>query len=115
MVIVFLAAPYQGPSHAAVRYNIRCAEALAERLWANGFAVITPHLNSAWFSGIVLEDVFYQGYREILKRCDLVITGSGWRESTGAVEEVEVAKEYGIPVVHNLRAAIEWREQNWSQ
>lgn len=111
MFVAFVSGPYRSVTHDAVYQNQQSARAVARDLWAVEFAAICPHLNSAWFSDGSSENRFLNGYCEILKRCDLVVTAPGWGGSLGAIAEVEVAKANGIPVVHSIGAAVAWRER----
>ena len=40
-----------------------------------------------------------EGYLELLRRCDAVYGLEGWEESSGAVSEVNLARELGMPVL----------------
>ena len=110
MRIAFVCGPYKGESHFEVKSNMRVAERTALDLWFAGFAVICPHLNSAWMSGAVPEDNFYSGYLEILGQCDLVVLCGDWRLSSGALAEKSAAEAAGIYVAHNVEEAIKWRK-----
>ena len=100
MKVAYVAGPYLGKTHWETLINIQRAELLAAKLWKLGFAVICPHKNSAWFSGLGDEEMFYAGDIEILKRCDLVVLTDMWVYSPGTREEVHAAAEEAlIPIV----------------
>ena len=47
--ISYLAAPYRGKTINETRVNIRYAESVAAKLWAQGYYVFCPHMNTAFF------------------------------------------------------------------
>ena len=95
MKLAFICAPYRAEDHNEVHENIQRARSMAIALWKRGYAVICPHLNSAFMSGAVEEGVFLEGAREMLRRCGLVIyTG----ESAGVRLEIALAFELDMPV-----------------
>jgi len=96
MQLAYVAGPYTGANHNEVHENIENARRVAVELWRLGYAVICPHLNSAFMSGVVDESVFYAGGIEMLRRCDLVVLVGKWEESTGTMREIDEAKERGI-------------------
>lgn len=102
MKLAYVAGPYRAASEWRVKQNIEAAERVAVMLWKLGFAVICPHKNTAFFGGILPDDVWLKGDLEIMRRCDLVVLVPGWETSAGARGEAEQAKRYGIPVY-------EWR------
>jgi len=99
MKVVYLAGPYRAPTIRGIVNNIRRAEKVAIALWQAGFAVICPHLNTQLFDGICDDNVFIEGYLEILKRCDIVIVLPGWENSEGARKEVAFAEKLKIPIL----------------
>ena len=100
MKVAFIAMGYNAESDWEIELNIQRAKQVAVDWWKAGFVVICPHANSAHFGGIVDESVFYDGYKELVKRSDVVVAGPGWEKSTGAMGEVRVAIENGIEVVY---------------
>ena len=96
--LAYVAGPYRAPTAAQRQDNIHRARKAAEALWKRGYAVLCPHLNSANMDGLVDDEIFLQGCLEMVRRCDLVWLLPGWRESEGAVRELEEAKWFGIEV-----------------
>jgi len=85
-----------------VRHNIRIAESAALRWWRKGYAVICPHLNTAFFDGECDDDVWLKGDIAILERLrkgDVIVMLENWRESSGAVTEYGRAIELGVRVI----------------
>ena len=97
--IAFVCGPYRGKTDAEQAANIQTAAEAARSLWRHGYAVICPHTNSAWFSGIVPEQELLDGYKEILAKCDLVVRLPGWLESEGSRAEVAEAQIEMIDIV----------------
>jgi hypothetical protein len=78
--------------------NILKARKLAKWLWSQGYAVICPHMNSALMGGKIPEELFMQGYLEILKKVDLMVVQGKYWESMGTMEEIDQALKAKIPV-----------------
>lgn len=102
MKIAYIAGPYRGRSHNDVAQNIWAARDVAIRLWSLGYAVICPHLNSAFMSGVASEEVFLEGGLEMLRRSDLIVLVEGWPASEGTAKEIEEARSRGIPVFSDV-------------
>lgn len=99
--VAYVAGPYRGDgSPYNIMQNIRRAERYALKYWAEGYAVICPHKNSALLDGSMPDEVWLQGAMELLRRSDLVVMIPGWEGSAGARAEREEAYELGIQVVH---------------
>jgi hypothetical protein len=98
MELVYVAGPFRGPNAWEIKQNIRRAEALALLLWREGYAVICPHANTRFFQGAAPDKVWLEGDLVMLRRCDRLVVTKDWRRSEGAQQEVEVARECGIPV-----------------
>lgn len=99
--LVYVSGKYRdGRGTAYVEQNIRSAEAVAQQLWAMGFAVICPHSNTRHFDGIVDSEDFIAGDLVMVERCDAVVMLPAWQHSEGACLEHEHAKVYGVPVYY---------------
>jgi len=101
MKIIYVAGKYFGKTHSETYTNIDIARREAAFIWSRGAVAICPHLNSAWMSGVCDERYFYEGYAELVKRCDALYACWNWIESKGSKLEIETAKELGIPVLYN--------------
>lgn len=98
MKVAYIAGPYRAETISGVRENIEAARWVAEEYWRRGFAVVCPHLNSAFMDGVVPDAAFIEGDLCIIGRCDLVVMAPGWQDSAGARREREVAEALRIPV-----------------
>jgi hypothetical protein len=96
MKLLYVSGKYSGN----VCENIHNARIVSIKLWEAGFAVITPHLNSAHMELDCKStyDDFIAGDIEILRRCDAIIMLPDWQSSAGAVIERKKAIEFMIPV-----------------
>jgi len=101
-LVAFVCAPYTAVDQFDRETNIVVARMMAANLWKRGWAVICPQSNSAHFSGVTEEDNFYEGYEEILRRCDAISVSVNWRESKGCRQEVALAKELGLHFIGGL-------------
>ena len=110
--IAYVAGPYRGPTHHAVATNIAAARSVATHLWSLGYAVICPHLNSAFMSGVAPEETFLEGGLEMIRRCDMLVLVEGWQASEGTAREIEVAREHGIPVFSDIEFVPSANAQN---
>ena len=102
MKLAYVAGPYRGRTHNDVAQNIAAAREVAAHLWSLGYAVICPHLNSAFMSGAAPEETFLHGGLEMLRRCDLVVLVDGWQASQGTAREIEEARSCGLPIFSDL-------------
>ena len=100
MKIIYVAGPYRAETENGVFENIIHARRVAQRLWHEGFAVICPHLNSAYMGDKQNDTVFLKGDIEILARCDAIYMLTGWMYSEGATVELELAESLDLEVVY---------------
>ena len=89
--VVFISGKYRGD----IEINIAYAKRAAKKLWQQGYIVICPHLNTAHFDGICADNIWLQGYLEILTRCDSIFMLKNWQESEGAKAELALAQKLG--------------------
>ncbi len=101
-LLVYVAGPYgdQG-GFLAIDKNITVARAECKWLIENGFMFLCPHMNSAHFEVItptVTVDEWYAQDIRLLRMCDAMVLVGNWQESKGVKAEIEVARNYLIPV-----------------
>ena len=111
MKVIYIAGKYLGENHSDTYVNIDVARKEAEFVWSRGAVAVCPHLNSSWMSGTCDEKYFYDGYLELVRRCDAVYTCWNWTISGGAKLEVELANSIGIPVLHNRVELMDWLKE----
>jgi hypothetical protein len=104
MVIVYLAGPYRSGPVGNRRYNIRIAEHYAARLWQVGYAVLSPHCNTAFMDEDAEPQAFLDGdldmIRALARGADRFILAllPGWQLSKGTLAEKKLAEELGQTV-----------------
>lgn len=97
--VVYLAGPYRGDTEIAKALNIEHTRRVATKLWALGYVVLCPHLNSGGLEHYVDEEsVLMRGAVELMLRCDRVVLMPGWARSTGTKMELTVAHKRGMEV-----------------
>lgn len=97
--LAYIAGPYRDPRGAHwIGENIHRARRVAADMWARGYAVICPHLNTSLMDGLCDDSAFLDGTLEMLRRCDLVVLTYDWHHSAGAIREVNEAMMLRIPV-----------------
>ena len=92
MKLIYVSGRYSATNNRHIEDNIANARIVAEKLWARGWAVVCPHLNTAHMENIADYEVFMEGDMEILSRCDAIYMVNGWLESSGAVREHSFAE-----------------------
>uniref|UniRef100_A0A6M3IEQ6 DUF7768 domain-containing protein n=1 Tax=viral metagenome TaxID=1070528 RepID=A0A6M3IEQ6_9ZZZZ len=96
---VYVAGPYRADTESGVRQNIERARAVAEMLWAKGYAVFCPHLNSAFMGGVAPSSTFLRGGLEWLAVSECLVVLDNSQDSEGTQAEVAEALRMGIPVL----------------
>lgn len=99
--IAYIAGPYRAKTPYDIMQNVRKAEAVAAKYISQGYAVICPHKNTAFFDGLILDKDWLTMYITILSRCDVCIMIEGWQGSEGASKERVFAKEHNITIIYD--------------
>jgi len=111
-IVVYVAGPFRARVNPNSQWeqerNIRAAEAMALDLWALGFTVISPHLNTRNFQGELPDAVWLKGDIELLRRCDAAIFLQGWDRSVGSKVERNYCDFKGIPVFDSPMDLYQW-------
>ncbi|MDO9592988.1 MAG: DUF4406 domain-containing protein [Erysipelotrichaceae bacterium] len=87
MEVVYIAGHYRTKNIFKKIYYIYRARKVAIEYWKKGYAVICPHTNSAFFDGKVSDNVFLDGYLELVQHSDILVMLPRWRNSSGARKE----------------------------
>lgn len=101
MKVAYIVGPYRAKNGRTILENIRAAEAVAIKYWRLGYAVICPHLNTAFFDGLCEDHVWLDGDLEIVKRCDVLVAMHNWKESAGSVRELQLAESIGKEILYD--------------
>jgi len=101
MNIAYISGPYSNIDIFEISNNIAKARSLAAELWRLGYAVICPHLNTAFFPD---GPDYIGGDLEIISRLipgkDIMVMLFGWWDSEGAVKEKELAEQIGLEIFY---------------
>jgi len=103
-MIAFISGPYRSKNGRTVRYNVRQAEKYALKYWTLGYAVICPHLNTAFFDGELPDHRWLEGDLEFIDRLkqeeqDIIVMIPGWEDSEGSCAELRRAAAIGLNVI----------------
>lgn len=103
MRLIYVAGPYRGkPTHGQGE-NISRARVAARKLWDEGWAVLCPHLNTAWFDQSYPEiptQAYLEGGLEMVKRCDAIYMLKDFSSSEGSMAELACAINNGLDVIY---------------
>jgi len=111
-MLILIAGPFRsgtGDDPALMSENLRRLEELAWPVFRSGHVpmigewVALPVLRSAGATGVfdqLAEQVMYPTAQRLLEHCDAVLRIPG--ASTGADQDVAMAKERGLPVYHRV-------------
>jgi hypothetical protein len=93
-MIAYVAGPYRNSPDGIDR-----AVRFSKVLWGRGIPTICPHANSLNFEhDIPNDDIFLDGYLDILRKCDEIYILPGWKTSVGTLGELKLARELGLKV-----------------
>lgn len=98
--LAYVAGPYSAKTIFGKLRNIYRAWRAARRLWAEGYTVVCPHMNSALMDGAISNDEFILRDLSILGKCDAVYMLKGWSRSKGARLERDYALQLGLEVLY---------------
>jgi len=85
--------------------NINFARLTAIKLWNAGYAVICPHMNSAFMCHKVNEDRIIEGDLVLIRKYDFAVAVRGWENSVGLLAEIGLCKSIDIPVFYSIEEA----------
>lgn len=91
MKVAFICGPYRARTINGIIENIQFAEKYAKKYWKLGYCVLCPHKNTALFDGVLPDDAWLEGAKEMVIRSDVLVAIPGWRNSNGGKAEVELA------------------------
>lgn len=101
-VHVYVAGPYSNPDPVE---NTHRAVLAGERLYAEGFFPVVPHITMVQHLIVPHEPAhWYERDLHALSRCDALLRLPGF--STGADDEVQFAQRHGIPVYFSIEQLI---------
>ncbi len=96
--LLYTAGPISPNCDGTMTMHVDRARTIAIGLRRQGWSVVCPHLNSVELPGFTLDDYLREDFR-ILLGCDALVLLPGWRNSKGAIREVEFAsKKQPVPL-----------------
>lgn len=100
-VFLYLSGPITAKHGRSIEENVARAVDVYLRCLHLGLPAFCPHLSAIFPSAHL--SVAYQVWMEydfaVIDRCTHVVTLPHWEQSTGAVQEVEYARRWKIPVI----------------
>ena len=110
MKLIYVAGKYLGKSDWETYLNIHHARLAAHKLWGEGWAVICPHSNTAFFGGATERTdrdkssgdwmKWLQGDLEMISRCDAIYMLNNWGDSKGAKMELGKAMRCTLDIIY---------------
>lgn len=105
MKLIFVSMPYSALTPQDILCNIQAAEDVSIQLIKAGWAVYTPHKNTAGLEKYegedgITKDTWYAEDLEILRRCDAIFMGPRWEHSGGANGELVEAQRIGLEIFY---------------
>ena len=82
-----------------IAINIHRARVVAIKYWRAGYAVITPHSNTAFMDGSCSDKTWLEGDLEMVKRSDVIVMMEKWKKSEGAKSEFETAVKFKKEII----------------
>jgi hypothetical protein len=111
MKVVYIAGPFRAATPWLVEQNVRAAEMIALEVWRMGAVALCPHMNTRHFQDCAPDEVWIEGTKEMLRRCDAVLVQGAWTMSTGTRGEIDEARKLGMPVFFNTTELRWWVEE----
>jgi hypothetical protein len=87
MIDLVISAPYYAKHDYQIRSNIYEASMMAEYYWKLDFNVFCPHMNTAFFGGLIPEEKFLQSCIERIRKADAIAFHPKWKYSNGCKRE----------------------------
>lgn len=96
--LVYIAGPFRAKTPFLIEENIRSAERVGLRVCEAGAAALIPHTMYRFFQHSLPDAFWLDAGLDLLRKCDAIVMGPGWRSSTGSCREREVAILRQMPV-----------------
>jgi len=111
MITCYVAGSFSADSAWQIELNIRRAEVVALEVWRRGFLALCPHTMCRFYDGAASYQVWIDGTKEMLRRCDVMLLVEGYETSPGSRGEIKEAERLGIPYFDNIDALVAWGKQ----
>lgn len=101
MKVAYISGRYRGKDLNTVFNNVIKAREVALKYWKLGYAVICPHMNTAFMDNSEIEDnKFIEGDLKFIQFCDIIVMLDNWRDSVGAQIEHQKARELNKEIIY---------------
>jgi hypothetical protein len=112
MKVVYIIGPFRAKNHWEVMQNVLRAEMLGLVVARSGSMPLIPHKNTENFNGLLDDDFWLEGTKELLRRCDAAITVEAINyscdDSAGSKGEIDEMIKLGRPVFRSLPGLLAW-------
>ncbi len=108
MKVVYIAGRFSAAEQWQRRRNVHAAESLALAVAELRAMPLNPLKNTEEFWGLIDAEFWYEGTRELLRRCDAMILVPGWEGSKGVTGEIAEAEALNIPVFERVESLQTW-------
>ena len=98
--VCYISGAYRSNSINGIYENIYKARKLALEYWEKGYAVLCPHMNTAFMDGACHDDTWIQGDLEFVRRSDIMVMMGNWQNSEGAKREHDEAVTHGLQIIY---------------
>jgi len=96
-MLIYIAAPFRGPTAWDVEQNVRFAERNGLIVAKHGYAPVIPHTMYRFFNGQANDEFWIKATTELLLKCDAALFLGRWQASVGCQGEYQLAKAREIP------------------
>ena len=107
MIKVYVAGPYSADNVIDVLKNIGRGEKVCAQLFQDGFAPFCPWHDKSYVidehDSEFTVDQFYNYSMAWLEVSDAVLLINGWENSRGTLDEIDRAKDLGIPIFYSYQ------------
>ena len=100
--LIYISCSYNSANSWVRERSIREAEYESYLTWQNGAIAICPYLTTKFFYDLFPEETIFNGFIEIMLRCDAVYMCNYWEGFKESTTERKIALEHRIPVLYNL-------------
>lgn len=97
MKLIYIAGPFRAPTLFEITQNVARAEYWGLQVAKLGHMPLIPHANTWKMYGAAPEELFLEGTRLLLTKCDGAVFIPGWVVSSGSRDEHELCHQINIP------------------
>ena len=111
--LIYISGKYTDDTHEKISQNIKLAREHAKKIWELGFTAICPHLNTMHFeedANLQYRD-YLDGDYELVRRSDGIYMLPNFKNSKGALEELDLAILEGKKVFLKLEDLVKFKNE----